>query len=286
MRSDSGLRVGGWVRGSEDESGDELMPDPVTDSTHPVIDAEPLGTVTEAWQPAAVPDPDAAVDGDDDSGAYRGRRRLVDASRPSARVRRLAVAAVAVGTLLVGTSVLVGLLLSDRETQLAPPPTPDGVNASPDGDLGRLGIAPTASPGPSTSPTPSPTDPPVQTSYEAEAAGLGSHAQVADFDGAAGGQVVRLSGNRDGTFVSFTGVTAVDSGRYEVTIAYFCDQDRSGAVSVNGGSSASVNFPSRGEGGSIGSVTVSVDLASGGNTIQVSSPGGAPLSIDQIVVSG
>jgi hypothetical protein len=288
MTGDSRLRVGRWVLGSEYDSGDLLAVSPVTDGGHPVIDAEPVGTVTDAWQPAEIPDPDAAAVGDDD-GPYQGRRRLTDPPRPPARLRRVAVAAVAVGGLLVGTSVLAGLLVPDRETQLSPPPTPEGVDASPDSDLSRLGNAPTASPSPSPTPSPStpPTAPPVSSaSFEAEGAGLGSHAQVVAFDGAAGGQVVRLSGNRDGTFVSFSGVTAVDSGRYELTIAYFSDQDRSGTVSVNGGSSFSVTFPSRGEGGSIGSVTVSVDLAAGDNAIDVSSSGGAPLSIDRIVVTG
>jgi hypothetical protein len=286
MTGDNRLRVGGWVRGSDDTSGDGLELTPVTDGTHPVIDAEPLGTVTEAWQPAEIPDPDATVAGDDDAGPYRGRRRLVGMPQAPARLRRVAVAAVTVGTLLVGTSVLVGLFLADRETQLAPPPTPDGVG--PDGDLGRLGIAPTTSPGlsPPPTPSPSPANPPVQTSYEAEAAALGSHAQVDGFDSAAGGEVVRLSGNRDGTFVRFNGVIVVDSGQYELAIGYFCDQDRTGAVSVNGGSPVAVSFPSRGEGGSVGWVSVSVELGSGENTVQVSSSGGAPLSIDRIVVTG
>lgn len=285
MSGHSRLRVGGWVGGSDETSDDAVAHDLPADGDHLVIDAEPVGTVTEAWQPSRVPDPDAGLAGDDDAGPYRGRRRLIGERRSPARLRRVAIAAVAVGTLLVGTSaVVVGLRLADRQTQLAPPPSPDGVNG--DADQERQGLDPSASPGPSPSPSPSPTDPPVQSFFEAESAELGSHAQVDRFDGAAGGQVVKLSGNPNGTFLVFPDVTVVDSGQYEVVIGYFAEHDRVGAVSVGGGSTAEVTFPGRGEGGGIGSITVSVQLASGANTIQVSSAGGAPLSIDGIVISG
>lgn len=249
----------------------------------PVIDAEPVGTITEAWQPSPVPDPDAGLAGDDDAKPYRGRRRLISPRRSPARLRRVAIGALAAGTLLVGTSaVVLGLSLADRQAQPASPGLADrGAGA----DQQRPGLDQTAPPTPSPSVSPSPGDPPEQRFFEAESAELGSHARVDRFDGAAGGQVVRLTGNAAGTFLVFPDVAVVDSGQYEVVIGYFAERDRVGAISVSGGSPAEITFPGRGEGGGIGSVTAPVRLAAGTNTILVSSTGGAPLSIDAIAIN-
>ncbi|MGH3681820.1 MAG: delta endotoxin C-terminal domain-containing protein, partial [Natronosporangium sp.] len=156
-----------------------------------------------------------------------------------------------------------------------------------------------ASPGGSAAPGPGPTPPatatptatgspapaPPGSSYEAEAGEAGSHGQVVGMDGASGGQVVRLSGNRSGTFVRFTDVVAAEPGPYQLTIFYFCDQGRDGTVSINNEDHLTVEFPSRGEGGTVGPVTVSTTLAAGINTIWIGTSGGSPLSLDRIALT-
>jgi hypothetical protein len=303
MTANGRLRVGGWISGSDgpeymDDSG-PLTGEIVVDATTPLsgtqppdgaglIDVpEPFGYRATANQRLDRMDPDTAVDGDDDS-AYRGRRRAGDRPRRAVLLRRASIAAVAVGVLLVGTSVLARLLGSDSgpEPQLGPPPTLPQVDPTADSELGELGVAPSGSPVPSGSAPPS-TEPPAQaSSFEAEDAERGSHGQVVAFDGASGGQVVRLNGNRDGTFVQFPGVSVSEAGRYELTVFYFSDQSRTAGIAVGDGSPEFVTFPSRGEAGDIGSVALGVQLAAGANTVVIGTDGGAPLSIDRITVTG
>lgn len=251
-----------------------------------------FGDAGESSLDAPAPAPEAGTE--NDAGAYRGRRRLVVPARWGApwRRKRIAAAAVlAVGALLLGTGVLATLLRTDPVTPPAPPPTPaHEAGQGPGGGTDRRGQAPTASPVSSPVSTPEatkePTPPPVRTrSYEAEAAEPGSHGQTVSMDGASGGQVVRLSGNSDGTFVRFPDVRVDESGRYELTVFYFCEQTRTGTISVNDESHTSVTFPARGEDG-IGSVAATVDLAAGANVIWIGTPGGAPLSLDRITVDG
>lgn len=122
--------------------------------------------------------------------------------------------------------------------------------------------------------------------FEAEAASPGSHGQVVDLSGASQGQAVRLSGAAEGTFVEFSGVEVAAAGGYDLTIFYLSEKDRDGGVSVNGGSPARFTFAGQGENGAIGSVTVRVDLAAGTNTILIGTPGGAPVSLDLLTVTG
>jgi hypothetical protein len=298
------LRVGGWVSESDnpeyvDDSGPltgEIMVDATTplSGTEPangagLIDVpDPFGYRATANLDRDWMDPDTAVDGDDDS-AYRGRRRADDRPRRAVLQRRASIVAVAVGVLLVGTSVLARLLGSDSgpEPQLGPPPTAPQADPTAASELGELGVAPSGSPVPSGSAAPPPTEPPLLTlSFEAEAAERGSRGQVVGFDGASGGQVVRLNGNRDGTFVQFPGVSVSEAGRYELTVFYFSDQSRTAGIAVGDGSPEFVTFPSRGEAGDIGSVTLGVQLAAGANTVVIGTDGGAPLSIDRITVTG
>jgi hypothetical protein len=306
MTRNGRLRVGGWISESDgpeylDDSG-PLTGEIVVDATTPLsgtqpadgaglIDVpEPFGYRATANQGLDGMDPDTTVDGDDD-GAYRGRRRYAASDRPrrAGLQRRVSIVAVAVGVLLVGTSVLARLLGSDSgpELQLGPPPTLPQADPSADSELGQRGAAPSGSPVPSGSAAPSPTDPPVQAlSFEAEAAERGSHGQVVALDGASGGEAVRLSGNRDGTFVQFADVSVAEAGRYELIVFYFSDQTRTAGIAVGDAAPEFVNFPSRAEAGTVGSVTLGVQLGAGANTVVIGTDGGAPLSIDRITVSG
>jgi hypothetical protein len=191
-----------------------------------------------------------------------------------------------VGGLLLATSLLALLLGSGGPPAPplpAPPTGPVRLAPSPDGLPDRLGTPPTAARSPAAT---SDRPPALAGAYEAEAAEPGSHAQVTSLTGASGGQVVRLTGNRNGTFVQFSGVTVGQPGRYTLTVFYAAEQRHTGTVAVNDGAAVPVTFPATGGAGGIGSVTLPVELAGGGNTIWISSAGGAPLSLDQITVSG
>jgi hypothetical protein len=246
------------------------------------------------YQPDPGHHPDSGAgpaewDGGAEAGVYQGRRR---AGRPAAWSRRVAVAAVAavtMGVLLVGVGML-GQALQPGPAPLPAPPTPPLLeDPSPEGGPDRLGTAPTGSPAsPGASATPTGTGGPAgSASFEAERAQVGSHGQVTSLAGASGGQVVRLNGRADGTFVQFTGVTVAEPGGYRLTVFYFSEQRRTGTVVVNGGSPEPVTFPARGAGGGTGSVSLSVELAGGGgNTIRIATDGGAPVSVDRITIGG
>jgi hypothetical protein len=274
-------------------------------------EVEPPGLAGADPPEALPPDPDALPDAaDDETAAYEGRRRRADQPsglfrlrrlvwsrlvirprrlfrlRPLIRPRRVAIAAVAVGLLLVGIGVAARLLTADPVSLVGPPPTPPPAPDSPD-ETARLGDAPSASPVPSPPPTStSPPEEPTAVSFEAEAAEPGSHGQVVPLAGASGGQAVKLSGARDGTFVQFSGVSVATSGSYDLTIFFAAEQDRAGAISVGDGSPASVTFPSPGGEGTLGAVTVPVQLAAGDNTLVIGTSGGAPLFVDQITITG
>jgi hypothetical protein len=217
-----------------------------------------------------------------ETSTYQGRRR---AGRPvAAWSRRAAGAALAVGVglLLVATGLLVQALQSGPAPLPAPPTPLPQLAPSPEAGPDRLGAAPNGSPAPaSATPTGDP-GPSLTGSAEAEAAEIGSHAQVTSLAGASGGQAVRLSGNRDGTFVEFTGVTVPAAGRYQLTVFYAAEQRRTGTVTVNGEPAGSVTLPAV---DGIGSVSVSVELAAG-NTVRIGTAGGAPVWLDRITVSG
>jgi hypothetical protein len=179
---------------------------------------------------------------------------------------------------------VLGQLLGSGPAPLPAPPTPPlPAPTSPDLDPDRRAIGPTGAP---SSPPPDTASLPVLVAaLEAEAAEPGSHGQVTALTGASGGQVVRLSGRPDGTFVEFTGVTVPEPGRYQLTVFYSSEQDRDGSVTVNGGGPAAVTFGSTGAGG-ISTVSLTVELAGDGNTILIGTAGGAPVSLDQITLTG
>jgi hypothetical protein len=123
------------------------------------------------------------------------------------------------------------------------------------------------------------------TSYEAEAGGntLGGQAAVRSSSGASGGALVGYVGSGSANYLQFNNVNAT-AGAHVVTIFYASGEARSLTASVNGGAAVSVSTPSTGGWDAVGSVSVTLTLAAGVNTIRLGSPSGWAPDLDRIVV--
>jgi hypothetical protein len=129
--------------------------------------------------------------------------------------------------------------------------------------------------------------PPSSTSFEAEASGntLAGQAAARSSAGASGGALVGYVGNGAANYLQLNNVTSATAGSHKLTIYYAAGESRSATVSVNGGAATSVNTPSTGGWDTIGSVTVTVNLNAGANTIRLANPSGWAPDFDRIVVS-
>jgi DUF1680 family protein len=125
------------------------------------------------------------------------------------------------------------------------------------------------------------------TSYEAEASGntLAGEAAVRTSPGASGGSLVGYVGNGTANYLQFNNVQGGTAGSHQVTVYYASGEDRSTSISVNGGAAISVSMPSTGGWDTAGSVTVSLVLTAGTNTIRFLNPTGWAPDFDRIVVS-
>jgi len=116
---------------------------------------------------------------------------------------------------------------------------------------------------------PKPAKPEPTTSYEAESSTntLSGGSGVSGCAGCSGGlKVGNLFG---GSTVTFNGITAPSTGDYQLTLDYATGDERTGYVSVNGGSEELVGFfPRTGDYNTVGTYTVRVHLKRGANTIQ------------------
>ncbi|MCX4815866.1 alpha-galactosidase [Streptomyces sp. NBC_01239] len=122
------------------------------------------------------------------------------------------------------------------------------------------------------------------TGYEAEATGntLSGNATVADCSACSGGKKV---GNLYvGGKLTVNNVTVAKAGTYQVKIAYVGGDSRSASVSSNGNAATSHKFPSTGDWGTVGTVSVPVSLKAGANTITFDSGSGYAPDIDRIDV--
>ncbi|WP_329556718.1 alpha-galactosidase D [Streptomyces sp. NBC_00696] len=122
------------------------------------------------------------------------------------------------------------------------------------------------------------------TGYEAEATGntLSGNATVADCSVCSGGKKV---GNLYvGGKLTVNNVTVAKAGTYQVKIAYVSGDSRSASVSSNGNAATSHKFPSTGDWGTVGTVSVPVSLKAGANTITFDSGSGYAPDIDRIDV--
>lgn len=122
------------------------------------------------------------------------------------------------------------------------------------------------------------------TGYEAEAGGntLSGNASLADCSACSGGKKV---GNLYvGGKLTVNNVTVAKAGTYQVRIAYVSGDSRSASVSSNGNAATSHKFPSTGDWGTVGTVSVPVSLKAGANTITFDSGSGYAPDIDRIDV--
>jgi DUF1680 family protein len=127
--------------------------------------------------------------------------------------------------------------------------------------------------------------PPQGTSYEAEAGGntFGGQAAARSSSGASGGALVGYVGNGTANYLQFNNITGT-AGPRTVTIFYAAGESRSLTASANGGAATTVNTPSTGGWDTVGSVTTTLTLVAGTNTIRLGNPTGWAPDIDRIVV--
>lgn len=261
-----------------------------------------------------------------DHRRYVGRRRAVALARRHrgrrARVagpRRIALVAATVAAVLAGTGALAKTLpfepvlpvgfgapaaAPDRRDAAAPPagvpavppadpaaspaPAPTGAPVQPPSPP-----APAASPPPIPDPTaapagePPPPDPdPVTIVYEAEQAELSGFVKLFEVEAASGGGVIGTIGLSLSNSVQFPEVTVDTAGAYELTLYYVSAPDRQGMVSINGGEMVTVDFPALGNGRTVGSVSIPVELAAGPNVVWFGNPDRPAPALDRITVTG
>lgn len=291
MAGDGDPQVGGSVPDPDDTPEQEP-------AAHP---ADPEPGPRPWWE--EMPDPwDRPLPHSDDATAEHplvGQEQQRGGSGREATLRRTAVVVVVVGVVLVGTGALVNLLMPEPTAAPVPPPTPPEqvVSDSPDA-LSQLGSAPSADPSggrtvpappvvtasPTTSPTPSATASSTNVSLEAETAELGGLAYTSESDQASGGETVRMVGLWGLSSVRFSEVTVAEAGEYELTFHYLGTSDRTGRYSVNDGPETSVDLPGLADGQTVGTVSITVELAEGENTIWFGSSGVAGPELDRVTL--
>jgi hypothetical protein len=130
-------------------------------------------------------------------------------------------------------------------------------------------------------------DGPGPVSYEAEAATntLAGGAKVSNCTACSGGQKVGFIGN--GGTLTFTGVTVPVAGEYRVTVAYLdgSTPPRQVMVSANGGAPQTLTDTTTGDFNTLGTMTVSLPLSAGANTVEFANPGAYGPDLDRIVVA-
>ncbi|MBD0740334.1 DUF4832 domain-containing protein [Streptomyces sp. CBMA29] len=122
-------------------------------------------------------------------------------------------------------------------------------------------------------------------SYEAEASGntLGGSAVVAACSACSGGAKVGYLGN--GGTLRINGVNGGTGGSAQVTVHYTSAETRTATFSVNGGAATSVSLPSTGSWDTVGTATLTLNLAAGtGNSVTIANPSGWAPDIDRITV--
>ncbi|MFI7204499.1 discoidin domain-containing protein [Micromonospora aurantiaca (nom. illeg.)] len=129
--------------------------------------------------------------------------------------------------------------------------------------------------------------PPASTSYEAEASGntLTGQAAVRSSAGASGGALVGYVGNGTANTLRFTNVTANAAGPRTVTVSYASAEARSTQISVNGGAPVTVATPGTGGWDTVGTVSVTLPLNAGTNTLTFGNTAGWAPDLDRIQVS-
>lgn len=123
--------------------------------------------------------------------------------------------------------------------------------------------------------------------YEAEACGniLTGTAKTANATEASGGLDVGYVGNGANNFLQFNGISVSAAGTFTFTIYYLCGEVRTASISINGGTATTVSFPSTGSYTKVGSVTVSIMLAAGDNTIRFSNSSAYAPDFDRVTLA-
>ena len=147
----------------------------------------------------------------------------------------------------------------------------------------------TATPTPTATGTPTPTPAGGGTAYyEAEASNntLSGAAVVASDSNCSGGKKVGYLGNGANNYVIFNGINVTSSGSYTLTIYYLSAEARTFDVSVNGGTGIVVNCNSSGGWSTVGTITATISLNSGNNTIKFYNNSGYCPDLDRISITG
>jgi len=123
-------------------------------------------------------------------------------------------------------------------------------------------------------------------SYEAESSAntLTGAAKIASCSACSGGEKVGYVGM--GATLTFNNVNVTTAGTYKVTVQYCSGNARSADISANGGSAQTVSFPVTGSFTTPGTVTVSVSLKAGANTITFGNASAYAPDFDKITVPG
>ena len=130
---------------------------------------------------------------------------------------------------------------------------------------------------------------PTSQSYEAEASSntLTGGAAVSSCSGCSGSAKVGFVGN--GATLQFNNVNVTTAGTYVLTVAYVDgDAGRTAQVSINGGTTTTLNFSGTNDSywNSVQHLSVPVILNAGNNTVLLSNPSGWAPDFDRITISG
>jgi chitinase len=127
----------------------------------------------------------------------------------------------------------------------------------------------------------------VTTAYEAESASntLAGGARLASCTGCSGAQKIGFVGNNSGT-LQWNGVSAPSAGSATVVIDYVNGgATRTAQLSVNGGAATSLSFATTASWQTPGSLTTTVSLNAGNNTLKFSNPSGWAPDFDRLRVT-
>jgi hypothetical protein len=133
--------------------------------------------------------------------------------------------------------------------------------------------------------TPSALTPVPPTSYEAEDGLLGGDTRIRNVADASGGQVVTHVGDKAANTVTLNGISVPVAGTYQLTVSYIAgDGSRAANLSVNGGTPQSIDFDRTANWSTVGSLTLTVALQTGANSLQFGNPQSKAPDLDMITV--
>jgi hypothetical protein len=127
--------------------------------------------------------------------------------------------------------------------------------------------------------------PSLATSYEAESPAntLAGGAVVQSCSTCSGGEKVGYVG--EGGTLTFNNINVASTGTYRVTLVYCSGDPRPAMISADGGTPQILAFPSTGSFTTTGTMTVSLPLTAGSNTIEIGDPNAYAPDFDRIIVA-